>query len=119
MTYYDRTTQQSTISQRLAAGLMRTLKLRLTAITVLAVSLTLVGGASYLALINNVATTGFELKNLENKVEELRKENRRLEVQATELQALSAVEAASADLGLTEVAHIEYLSPTDSSFARR
>ncbi|USN53104.1 MAG: hypothetical protein H6760_02905 [Candidatus Nomurabacteria bacterium] len=119
MTYYDRTTQQSTISQRLAGTLLRTLKLRLTAITVLTVTLAVIGGGAYLALINNVATTGFEIKTLENRVDELRKENRRLEVEATELQSLSAVQEASGQLGLTEVAHIEYLSPTDSAFARR
>ncbi|MFH0853229.1 MAG: hypothetical protein V1853_02380 [bacterium] len=119
MTHYSRQVRQETIARTFAARIRQSIKLRLTAVTLAVIFLTFGGGAIYLMLINNVATTGFEIKTLEQKVDQLRQDNRRLELEATELQSLAIVESATDQLGLTEVAQVKYLSPTGTVVARK
>jgi len=79
----------------------------------LAVFLALIFSAlAYLALINNVSTGGFELKGLEQKIEQLKEENSKLELEATKLEAMNTIAAASEQLQLTQADKVEYLEVT-------
>jgi len=79
----------------------------------------IISGFAYLALINSVSTRGFEIKSLEKKVESLRKENERLQMEAVELQSMNTIAAASKKLSLEPVEKVEYVSTGYSSVAWR
>lgn len=110
---------QPTVAEKLAAQVVSTVRIRMTALTVIGALLALGGGIIYLTLINRVATTGFEIKTLEQRVSQLRDENRKLELEAANLQSLAVVQSATESLGLTEVAKIEYLPVTGAAVARK
>lgn len=74
---------------------------------------------SYLYYINQTATGGFDIKGMENRIEQLTKTNKQLEVQAAALQSLSAIEAAGTQAGMVATVHMNYVSATDSSVAVR
>ncbi|MFA5070538.1 MAG: hypothetical protein WC528_04635 [Patescibacteria group bacterium] len=79
----------------------------------LAVFLALIFSAlAYLALINNVSTGGFQLKDLEQRIDQLKVENRKLELEATKLEAMNTLVAASEQLELTQADKVEYLEVT-------
>ena len=90
-----------------------------TQFSLIMIGLAVVGSLSYLIIINRVATSGFEIKALEQKVETLKQTNRKLQLEATELQSLTKVESSAQALGLTEVAQVEYLPTTGGAVARK
>lgn len=71
----------------------------------------------YLGQINSLATKGYGIKNLENKISDLKDENKKLELQITELRSTERVAKEIKTLKLEEVARIEYLQPDGSSVA--
>ena len=73
----------------------------------------------YLALTNGNATAGYELRVLERKVDALRQETRRLDLQALRTQSLDVLMYRVADLGYVPVARVQYLtSSTGVAVAR-
>jgi hypothetical protein len=66
-------------------------------------------GLAYIVLVNQSATNGFALKTLEDKVTELSDANRKLEIQATELQSMQTIAAASDSMDLEPVKNVRYL----------
>jgi cell division protein FtsB len=66
-------------------------------------------GFAYLAVINNVSTGGFDLKRLEQRIEQLKDENRKLELEATKLESLNTIAAAGSQLELKLADKVEYL----------
>jgi|GEM_PF-4859884 len=73
----------------------------------------------YLALTNENATVGYELRTLEQRVDTLRQETRRLELQSINAQAMDTLTARVADLGYVPVAHVKYLEPSAGIVAAR
>ncbi len=65
---------------------------------------------AYLWQVNSVATSGYELKELEKKISILEKRHSKLLLQATELRALSRVEEKSRELGMVANDTIYYLT---------
>lgn len=88
-------------------------------LSLIMIGLALVGSLAYLVIINRMATSGFEIKALEQKVESLKQTNRKLQLEVTGLQSLTKVEASAPGLGLTEVAQVEYLPTTGGAVARK
>ncbi|MFH1207358.1 MAG: hypothetical protein V1668_02000 [Patescibacteria group bacterium] len=74
---------------------------------------------SYLYYMNQTATGGFDIKGLENRIEQLGKENKQLEVRAAAIQSLSAIEQSSSQSGMVATTKIEYLPAVGSSVAVR
>ncbi len=74
---------------------------------------------SYLFYINQTATGGFDIKGIEQNITQLEKANKKLEVRVAELQSLSSIEQASADLNLVATSHIEYLPAVGAAVAQR
>ncbi|MFH1366470.1 MAG: hypothetical protein ABIH38_00580 [Patescibacteria group bacterium] len=75
-------------------------------------------GFAYLAVINNVSTGGFELKRLEQRVDELKEQNRQLELEATKLESLNTIAAAGSQLELKPSDKVEYLEVTPPAVAK-
>jgi cell division protein FtsL len=80
-------------------------------------SLIFVCGILYLWQINCMATSGYEIKELENKAAALKDENKDLQVQITELRSTSRLETKIAELKMVEVARVEYLQANGSTVA--
>lgn len=74
---------------------------------------------SYLYYMNQTATGGFDIKGMENRIEQLNKENKQLEVKAAAIQSLSAIEQSSTQSGMVATTKIEYLPAVGSSVAVR
>jgi len=88
-------------------------------LSVLLFGLILFVGFSYLYYINQTATGGFDIKGIENNIEALSKENKQLDLRIAELQSLSNIEAASAELDMVATTRIEYVSAVGPAVAVR
>lgn len=74
-------------------------------------------GISYVVVVNTVATGGFALDDLRERVSALQHENRQLELQAAELTSLSRIQASVADMQLVRTDAIEYLDASAGAVA--
>lgn len=74
-------------------------------------------GLLYLWQINCLATTGYQIKALENKAAALKDENKHFQVQITELRSTSRLEEKIAELNMVSVARVEYLQANGSTVA--
>ena len=72
----------------------------------------------YIATVNNVATAGFTVSELQREVGGLKKERAELQLQASALGSLQRVETESRTLSLTPVQNIEYLQVTSTVAVR-
>jgi len=88
-------------------------------LNVLLLALIIFVSFSYLYYINQTATGGFDIKGLENQIEVLKKDNKKLEVEAARIQSLSNIEEASQELEMVATTHIEYLPAVGSVVAVR
>jgi hypothetical protein len=79
--------------------------------------LIIASGFAYLGLINNVAARGFEIKDLEKKVENLQLESKKLEIKAAELESIQEITKAKNSLNLVEISKIEYIETTQPTVA--
>lgn len=74
-------------------------------------------GFVYLIQINRVSTGGFEIKELKERTEQLRKENKKLELEAFQLRSLKTVKEASEELDLVGVSRVDYVTWPPSAVA--
>lgn len=86
-------------------------------INVIFISLIILIGFSYLFAINQTATSGFEIKGLETKIEQIKQDNKKLELLTAELQSLGRIETESQKLEMVTVSKIEYLPAVGSVIA--
>ncbi len=71
----------------------------------------------YLAQANQTATKGYEIRALEDQLETLREEQKKLELKAAELQSVRNVEEGSRQLNMVPVEKVVYLTPGGSAVA--
>ncbi|MDZ7798209.1 MAG: hypothetical protein U5L76_01175 [Patescibacteria group bacterium] len=69
----------------------------------------IITGLAYLAVINNVSIRGFEIKELEKRVGDLKEENKNLEMKTAQLQSMEVIAQASKGLDLELAEKVEYL----------
>lgn len=74
-------------------------------------------GIGYLLVANNTAIKGFKVKELENKVSDLKQQNMKLELETIKLQSVGEIEKKIGQLSMVKIAKTEYLSGTGSSVA--
>jgi len=68
-----------------------------------------ISGAFYLYQVNDLATKGYEIKEIENQISELQKENKRMEIREVELKSMYNVEKATENLDLVSATNVSYL----------
>jgi len=71
----------------------------------------------YLKQINSITTSGYKMRELENKAAELRDKNKKLELQITELRSSERVATEVEILKMEEVVRLEYLKTDGTSVA--
>jgi len=85
--------------------------------TILAV-LVVVVAVSYFVQINSLATKGYQITELEDKVEQLEQEKKDLELISLNLQSMGTVKEKVDGLGLVAINDVQYLTPTPVAVAR-
>jgi len=90
-----------------------------TGLRILLLTLIIFAGLSYLYYINQTATGGFDIKGVENQIEQMKKDSKQLEVRAAELQSLATIEQANEELEMVATTSIEYLPAVGSAVAVR
>ena len=73
---------------------------------------------SYLVQINSLATKGYQIKELENKIAGLKQDKADLELEALSLQSMGTVKGKVQGLGMVMAGEPEYLAPTPVAMAR-
>ncbi|OGY42908.1 MAG: hypothetical protein A2Y67_03495 [Candidatus Buchananbacteria bacterium RBG_13_39_9] len=74
-------------------------------------------GIYYLCQINNMATKGYQINELENQTAELKQENKRLQVEITELRSITRLTEKVEELKMVEVSRIEYIKANGATVA--
>jgi cell division protein FtsB len=71
-------------------------------------------GALYLYQVNDIATKGYEIRDLENKIQELSKESKKMEIREVELKSMYNIEKASQELNLINSGEVSYIEMNDA-----
>ena len=72
-------------------------------------ALMIAGGAFYLYQVNDIATKGYEIKNWENKIQDLNKAGKKMEIHEVELKSMQNIEKATQDLNLVNSSSVSYV----------
>jgi uncharacterized membrane protein len=72
-------------------------------------SIILVLGLVYIFSVNSMATEGFQIKKLSSQMTELEADHKKLELQNSSLQSVSAIQQKTASLNLVPATTITYL----------
>lgn len=85
----------------------------------LVVALTLVIGVFYLIQINFSATKGYQIRQLEKELNELKMENKRINLQYLEKQSMANLVERASQLNLVVIDNLEIITPLGSVMALR
>ncbi len=80
---------------------------------------TLVSIGVYLVQINTIAAKGFEVRDLERQINELRVENEKLSIKAVELRSSVALMEKIEELDMHPVEGLSYLNPASDVVAQK
>ncbi|OGE91026.1 MAG: hypothetical protein A3J05_03725 [Candidatus Doudnabacteria bacterium RIFCSPLOWO2_02_FULL_48_13] len=75
-------------------------------------------GVAYLIQVNSISTKGYEIKQLEQKLVEVREQNERLELEARSLKAIETIQAQAQALNLVPSQGVNYFSGNGYAFER-
>jgi len=73
--------------------------------------------AVYLAIINTTAVKGFEVKKIEQQIEELKTENKQLQIEEAELNSFYNIKDNVGNLNMVEAKDVVYIDNNDKSVA--
>jgi hypothetical protein len=66
-------------------------------------------GAVYLSQVNGIAIKGFEVRDMEKKIQSLEKQNQKLKIQEVELASMNNIEKSMNDFNLVSPSSISYI----------
>jgi cell division protein FtsL len=84
-------------------------KISLMALSFVLVAAVLFFGAFYLFQVNSIATQGFEIKKIENTIQDEEKENKKLKIKEIELKSMYNIEKATQEFNLVSPEDISYV----------
>lgn len=70
----------------------------------------LIVGAVYLYQVNDLATKGFEIKEIEDRIKKLKEDNEKNKIREVELRSMYNIEKATEELNLVNPNEISYLN---------
>jgi cell division protein FtsB len=85
-------------------------------IKLMAGALLIMAGILYIYSINSAAVKGYQMRQIENQISDLQKQNDKLKIQEAELKSLYHVEEATKDLNMAQTTNVSYVEQT-SPFA--
>lgn len=74
-------------------------------------------GFVYLFQINALGTRGYEIRQLEQQIKTLEKDNKQLQVQSSNLKSITRIEEQAQALNMVPVSNVKYIK--DADFALR
>lgn len=74
---------------------------------------------AYLFQVNSLATKGYEIKELEQKLEALMETKRDLETRSLELQSMSVISSKVQEMNMVPIENARLISPEDSVAVKR
>ena len=89
-------------------------QINLVSLTFVVAMIIIASGAFYLYQVNDIATKGYEVRDLESHIQNLQKESKKMEINEVELRSMYNIEKASQDLNLvnsTDVTYVEINGP--------
>lgn len=81
---------------------------------VLIFSIILISGVAYLYSINSSAVKGYQVKQIEKEIQELKKENENLKIKEAQLKSLYHIEESSKNLNMGDLKNISYIEESGS-----
>lgn len=75
-------------------------------------------GTIYLYQVNDLATKGYEIKDIENRIQILEKEGKKMKIKEVELRSMYNIEKSTQELNLVNPANVTYIE-MDSSVAMK
>ncbi len=84
-------------------------KISLMALAFVLAAAVIFSGALYLYQVNSLATQGYEIKNIEDQIRDIEKENKKLKIKEVELKSMYNIEKSTQDLNLVSPADISYV----------
>jgi len=88
-------------------------------LSVLAIGVMVLAGATYLVETNTIAIQGYEIKELESTLMTLKEEKQMLEIQVSQLESLQNIEQQVNELGMLTNDHVEYIVDQSGDLAVR
>ncbi len=76
-------------------------------------------GLFYLARANQTAVKGYQIRDCEEKIVELRAMNQKLKVEAAELQSVYRLQEAKEKFNLVETSKVSYMSGGEKEFVKK
>lgn len=108
MVYYTKS-RHSHRFDKLTKGLAR--------VKILIFILLIISGIAYFWQINSLSTRGFKIKELEKDIQQLKLDNQKLELEATNEQSMFNLDEQIKRLNMVELTQVEYLRPTGPAVA--
>jgi cell division protein FtsL len=65
--------------------------------------------AFYLFQVNDLAVKGYDIRDLENKISELEKDNKQMQIHEMELRSMYVIEKSAGDFNLVSPVNVSYL----------
>jgi hypothetical protein len=84
-------------------------KTSLSAIIFTMVGCVIFAGSFYLYQVNNIAIKGYEVREAENKIQDLEKENQKLKIREVESRSMYNIEKATENFNLVNSANVSYV----------
>lgn len=84
-------------------------KISLVAWSLILAAAVIFSGAFYLFQVNSIATQGFEIKKIENTIQDAEKENKKLKIKEIELKSMYNIEKATQEFNLISPEDISYV----------
>ncbi|MFA6410223.1 MAG: hypothetical protein WCW26_01450 [Candidatus Buchananbacteria bacterium] len=118
MTKFSHLTKPTQSKNYFNAKKMPTLKFNLSVANVLIGVFCVMLFVTYLIQVNSLATKGYQIKELERKVGELKQEKADLDLQTLSLQSVGAIKDKVNSLGMVAVNKTEFISDNSVALAR-
>lgn len=100
---------EKTAKKRKYQGNGRGVKFGLSQSTFVLFAVLAVSGAFYLYQVNDLASKGHEIKDIENQIAELQKESKKMHIKEVELKSMYSIEKATENLDLVNSENVSYL----------
>ncbi len=110
MVYYTKSRRSNVIKQ---------ISEKIVKIRIVIVAFLVVSSLAYFWQITSLSVRGFKIKDLENSIQQLKKDNQKLELEATDKEAMLNVEEKVKGLGLVAVEKVDYLTVVSPVVAMR
>lgn len=88
-----------------------------TKVKMAAIFLCLLVCVAYLGIINTTAVKGYEVRNVEERIEALRKENKQLQIEEAELNSFYNIKDNIGNLNMVETEDVVYIDDNDDAMA--